>query len=133
MRYSNDHNGFINFPKDWEDSGEGGLVVHLFVLDNLTYEDRWEMCIDDNDFMGSLTFSKEMQGWFPERRIKKEDYNRTVLLCMKIASTGKSYYDGDKIFCAKEKDLNEDGIKLFELLRKLYPGRELLLSTTLDT
>lgn len=130
-------NGFVEYPKGWEDTGEGGLITHLYVLDFHEYEKKWEECCDDNEFFSSLNFRDSMKGWYQgedEMSIfKKDDLNRPVLLAMKFASTGMSYWNGFHHFAPGESNLTEDGKEFIASLRKLYGDRRILMQTTLDT
>lgn len=137
MRYQDTHNGFINWPKDWEDTGEGGLIVHLYVMDKPDYADRWEECIDDCEFWTRMDFDEKAKGWYQGNdemsKFVKSDLGMPILLAMKFGSTGKSYWNGNTMFAPGYSDLNDEGKQFIELLRKLYPGRRILMQTTLDT
>lgn len=47
QRRSNTISGWVNFPvdnPDWENSGEGGMVVKLVVCDNRDFDNQFGMC-----------------------------------------------------------------------------------------
>jgi len=139
-RYKDISNGFIKYPSGWENTGEGGLITHLYVLDHKDYDKRWEECIDDVEFWNEpdlIRFGDKHKGWYQGSEelncATDDDIGKPILLAMKFASTGKSLWDGMDYFTPGEKDLTEEGKQFIELLQKLYSGRRILIQTTLDT
>lgn len=145
-RRTSEQNGFINFPvtsKEYEDTGEGGLVVLLYVLEDKNFDKRWALSFNDEPFWDAsvMRFTEEScatmvhQGEKEENKIKVSDMDRPILLCMNLASTGWSGWHKKKgrMFSASFDDLTEEGKQLLSLIKKLYPENRIVLTTTLDT
>src|SRR5947209_20413096 len=91
---------FVNYPKNLKDTGEGGLITHLYVLDHKDYIQKWEECCDDCEFwdFSRMHFSEDAKGWYQGNdemsKVTPEDLERRqILLAMKFASINQSLWN----------------------------------------
>ena len=155
--------GFVQFPTQTiPNTGEGGMVVKLYVLvadgqemccgDAIvdTYVGEILLGICGGNPMGDLPnepdiiTAESLCQWQKERSEVRRQYSEQLfcvddqglalessLFCkaaIVMGSTGWSAH-----WVCQFEDLTEDGQKLVEMMRKMYPGSQVLLATFLDT
>lgn len=136
-------NDYVNWPKDWETTGEGGLAVFLVVPDVVGWDDC-AVPMPHFDLTGTTIvrgqeeaerqiwgFSQYDEGPAAPAQLR---YRHTDLVaCICLGTTGGAYRNEETgYFKAGLDDLTEDGMRLYKLLRSLY-GVSPVLLTLLDT
>ena len=147
-------NGWVRFPVDdprWVFSPEGGMFVRVMVLDeqNESRDDGWMECsggvvtvtYDEN---GVMDAELERRLW-PRLHIETQESDGpwardkyesvTCLATLVLGSTGWAGYSEETrdYWKCGEDDLTDEGKELIAGLRRLYPGRPVVLTTWLDT
>lgn len=147
-RRTNAVNGFVNFSVnsgEYVSSKEGGMFVRLVVIPPQT-PDKWMMCCGGNNYVQydeSFIGRSEEKRHFP--KLDSVDYENDAvcvdsttsipyLAVLTIGSTGWSGYNqGNGYWRCTYGDLTEAGKTLYNQLKQLYSGCELVLQTWLDT
>lgn len=161
-RRSLDKEGWVNFPTHLPNSGEGGMLVKLWVLDRRDTDAAYGVCtgvgvfdVITESFLGtdkspppSSDFYENHEQYSPEELRKLDDEHQKM-----YEQWADSFYDKDtgnvgfllasivlgstgwsnSEFRCKPEDLTEEGKQLYNLMQRLYPDAELHLATFLDT
>ena len=161
-RRSLDIEGWVNFPVHLPSSGEGGMLVKLWVIDRRPFEDAYGVCtgvhvIDQcsESFMGTDTedwpenFPEERDDWTPEaysaemdrlqakrdewlERFFTGEYHEQSIPLLASIVMGSTGWSNGEFRC-KYEDLTPEGQALYASMKALYPKAELVLLTFLDT
>ena len=155
MRRREKHvSGWVRFPTDdpaWRFSAEGGMFVRVMVVDGRDHKANqcWMECcggpvtvtMDETPQMPGEIEKRLWPRMFdangdPREEAIASDFESVgCLAALVIGSTGWAGWSEEKgeYWQCTEDDLTPKGRKLIEALRALYPGRELILTTWLDT
>lgn len=172
-RRSLEMSGCVNFPVSdplWNNSGEGGMVVKLVVVNNTDFDapDNFEVCCGAHVFdvysepligddarkrpevlgeydsaesvMAEQLAFREWEAYhYPhlhdEPFSRGNELSRPYLAVVVLGSTGWSGWSDElgRSWSCTYQDLSDDGKRLYEMMRSLYPGCALHLLTFIDT
>jgi len=146
--------GWVNFPvndPDWENTGDGGMLVKLVVCDDRKLdEQQFRMCFGAHvvDIMGlylvgddhAPEFSSSVEEYhFPSLNDRMANglhrfVSREYLANIILGATSWSGWNEseDRYWACKFDDLTEEGKALYKQIEALYPGCKLHLLTFLD-
>lgn len=125
----------VNWPRDWENTAEGGMVVYFCVLE---LHDPFVQCFTESTITMSKpdaeTSGHSLRVWppFAWPDLDQDTSSYALLAAVCVDSTTSSYWNGERHFAAGPEDLTPHGRALYDNLQALY-GREVLIITLLDT
>jgi hypothetical protein len=132
---------FVQWPIDYETTGEGGMAVFLVVP-----EDGWSQCsvvmptmecddvlVNGRELEEAIFPGSNRYRWYDSGDQVVDLTSVRLAACVCLGTTGGAYRDEEKgYFQAQVSDLTAAGKWIYNLMRQLY-GRDPELLTFLDT
>lgn len=161
-RRSLDVEGCVKFPTHLPSSGEGGMLVKLWVIDRQDFEKAYGVCAGVNvadvvteSFLGTdrsqppkddlyenyqeysdVEFLAKDRAYREAHKTWQESFydyeSGNVGGLLASVVLGSTGWSNSEFLCTYE-DLSAEGKVLYDCLTKLYPNAELHLATFLDT